>query len=64
MKRLEVTTAFSVASKYLLIEGDEIYAEKAISHYTVFSPKTRKPLGTILCDKFEANTKDFEEKVS
>lgn len=63
MERLEVTKAFSIASKYLLIEGDEIYAEKAINHYTVFNPKTRKPLGTVLCDKFEANTKIFVEKV-
>lgn len=63
MKRLLVTQAFSVASKYLLIEGDEIYAEQSISYYTVFNPKTRKPLGTILADKFEANTKDFVEKV-
>lgn len=63
MKRLLVEKAFSVASKYLLIEGDEIYAEKSISHYTVFNPKTRKPLGTVLPDKFEAHTKDFVEKV-
>lgn len=63
MERLEVTKAFSVASKYLLIEGDEIYAEKAISHYTVFNPKTRKPLGTVLPEKIEGNTKSFVEKV-
>ncbi len=63
MKRLRVEKAFSVANKFLLIEGDEIYAEKSISHYTVYNPKTRKPLGTVLQDKFEANTKDFEEKV-
>jgi hypothetical protein len=64
MKRLQVEKAFSVANKYLLIEGDEVYAEKGVSVYTVYSPKTRKPLGTIFNEKFEAHTKDFVEKVS
>lgn len=65
MKRLQVEKAFSVANKFLLIEGDEIYAEEGLnsSVYTIYSPKTRKPLGTVFTDKVKTHTKDFVEKI-
>lgn len=47
MKKYKVTRSFSLLEKILIIETDEIYAEPLREMYSVYSPKTRKRLGTI-----------------
>lgn len=47
MKKYKVTQSFSLLERVLIIETDEIYAEKILEMYHVYSPKTRKRLGKI-----------------
>jgi len=47
MKKYTVTTPFSLLEKVLLVETDEIYAEKVRQMYQIYSPKTRKRIGSL-----------------
>lgn len=52
MKKYKVTTPFSLLEKVLLVENDEIYAEKVRQMYHIYSPKTRKRIGSLSETKF------------
>ncbi len=47
MKKYTITSPFSLLEKVLMLEGDEIYAEKVRQMYHIYSPKTRKRIGTL-----------------
>ncbi len=47
MKKYTVKQAFSLLERVLIVENDEIYAEKIRQMYHIYSSKTRKRLGTI-----------------
>jgi len=47
MKKYTVTAPFSLLEKVLLVETDEIYAEKVRQMYQIYSPKTRKRIGSL-----------------
>lgn len=47
MKRYVVGTPFSLIERVLIVEEDVIYAEKVRQMYHIYSPKTRKRLGTV-----------------
>lgn len=47
MKKYKVVQSFSLLERVLIVETDEIYAENVREMYHVYSPKTRKRLGTI-----------------
>jgi len=47
MKKYKVSQSFSLLERVLIIETDEIYAEQIREMHHVYSPKTRKRLGTI-----------------
>lgn len=52
MKKYTIVNAFSLLNRVLLIEGDIVYAELIRQMYHIYSPKTRKCLGTISSEKF------------
>lgn len=47
MKKYTVTNPFSLLERVLLVENDEVYAEKIRQMYHIYSPKTRKRIGTL-----------------
>jgi len=47
MKKYTVVAPFSLLERVLLVENDEIYAEKVRQMYHIYSPKTRKRIGTL-----------------
>lgn len=47
MKKYTVVAPFSLLERVLLVEDDEIYAEKVRQMYHIYSPKTRKRIGTL-----------------
>lgn len=47
MKKYKVKASFSLLEKVLLIPEDEIYAEKVRQMYQIYSPKTRKRIGSL-----------------
>lgn len=47
MKKYTVIQPFSLLEKILLVETDEIYAEKVRQMYQIYSPKTRKRIGSL-----------------
>lgn len=53
MKKYTVKKAFSLLEKMLILEGDEIYAEKVRQMFHIYSPKTRKRIGTVSERLFE-----------
>mgnify|MGYP003463653314 CR=1 FL=1 len=60
MEKYIVTAAFSVLEKVLLIPGDEIYAEpRLMAMMWIYSIKTRKVIGKVSVDTFDASTKLF-----
>lgn len=52
MEKYEVKKAFSLLEKVLLVPGDEVYAEKIRQMYQIYSPKTRKRIGSLTETKF------------
>jgi len=58
MKKYKVTTPFSLLEKVLLVENDEIYAEKVRQMYHIYSPKTRKRIGTLSEQLFNSFVKE------
>jgi hypothetical protein len=57
MKKYTVTTPFSLLERVLLVENDEIYAEKVRQMYHIYSPKTRKRIGTLSSTLFNEYVK-------
>lgn len=53
MEKYIIKKAFSCLEKVLVIEGDEVYAEKVRLMYQIYSIKTRKRIGSISAEKFE-----------
>lgn len=53
MKKYIVIQPFSLLEKILLVEKDEIYAEKVREMYQIYHPKTRKRIGSLSCKHFE-----------
>lgn len=53
MKKYIIKKAFSCLERILVIEGDEVYAEKVRMMYQIYSIKTRKRIGSISAEKFE-----------
>lgn len=47
MKKYKVLVPFSLLEKVLLVENDEIYAEQVRQMYHIYSPKTRKRIGSL-----------------
>lgn len=62
MKKYEIKTAFSLLERVLMIETDIIYAEKVREMIHIYSPKTRKRLGTVSEPIFDEHTKLWKEK--
>jgi hypothetical protein len=58
MKKYKVLKAFSLLEKILIIEGEEIYAEQVRQMFHIYSPKTKKRIGTLSSEVF----KDFVEE--
>lgn len=56
MKKHKVTKPFSLLEKILLVENDEIYAEKVREMYHIYSPKTRKRIGSLSSKLFDTYT--------
>lgn len=52
MKKYKVVKPFSLLEKVLLVEEDIIYAEKVRQMYQIYSPKTRKRIGSLSETKF------------
>lgn len=52
MKKYKVVQPFSLLEKILIVENDEIYAEKVRQMYQIYSPKTRKRIGSLSETKF------------
>lgn len=52
MKKYRVVQPFSLLEKILIVENDEIYAEKVRQMYQIYSPKTRKRIGSLSETKF------------
>ena len=47
MKKYIVKNSFALLEKILIVEGDEIYAEQVRLMYHIYSPKSRKRLGSV-----------------
>jgi hypothetical protein len=54
MKKYLIKSAFSCLEKVLVIEGDEVYAEKVREMYQIYSIKTRKRIGSVSAKLFES----------
>lgn len=54
MKKYTVKKAFSCLERVLVIDGDEVYAEKIRSMYQIYSIKTRKRIGSVSSTLFES----------
>lgn len=54
MKKYTIKKAFSCLEKVLVIEGDEVYAEKVRKLYQIYSMKTRKRIGSVSEELFES----------
>ena len=54
MKKYTIKKAFSCLEKVLVIEGDEVYAEKVRKMYQIYSIKTRKRIGSVSESLFES----------
>lgn len=52
MKKYKVSKPFSLLEKILLVENDEIYAEQVREMYHIYSPKTRKRIGSLTSKTF------------
>ena len=52
MKKYIVKNSFALLEKILIVEGDEIYAEQVRLMYHIYSPKTRKRLGSVSAQTF------------
>jgi hypothetical protein len=53
MKKYLIKVAFSCLERVLVIEGDEVYAEKVREMYQIYSIKTRKRIGSVSSQLFE-----------
>ncbi len=53
MKKYTIKQAFACVEKILVIEGDEVYAEKDRLMYRIYSLKTRKRIGSVSIAEFE-----------
>lgn len=56
MKKYKVTKPFSLLERILIVENDEIYAEQVREMFHIYSPKTRKRIGTISSKLFNEYT--------
>lgn len=61
MKKYKVIKPFSLLERILLVETDEIYAEKVRQMYHIYSPKTRKRIGTLSETLFNQYVKEVNE---
>jgi len=59
MKKYTVAKPFSLLEKVLMMENDEIYAEQVREMFHIYSPKTRKRIGSLTARTFE----DFVQPV-
>jgi len=57
MRKYTVFAPFSLLERVLLVENDEIYAEKVRQMYHIYSPKTRKRIGTLSSTLFNEYVK-------
>ena len=53
MDKYLIKKAFACLERILVIEGDEVYAEKDRLMYRIYSIKTRKRIGSVSAEKFE-----------
>jgi hypothetical protein len=60
MKKYTVIKPFSLLEKILLVETDEIYAEKVRQMYQIYSPKTRKRIGSLSEKLFNERVNDID----